>query len=201
MDSREETTRLYDKWAEKNFIDWFNNEALLPTLGEFISLLPQYPTVLDLGCGTGGESKRVSNLGADVIGIDLSKESIKYAQENVKNARFYVMNILDMKFEEQQFDGVFEAGVLFHFNETEQRNILEDLHRYIKGNGLFLSYYPEGNFEGMDEFDIEGIKYRRYARRIPKQVWINTVELFGFELLKEMEFNLGRFRALLFKKI
>jgi SAM-dependent methyltransferase len=200
MDQRKETIKLYDRWAEKNFNDWFNNEALLPTLREFISLLPKNPMVLDLGCGTGGESKRVINLGADVVGIDLSKKSIKYAKENVKNGTFYIMNILEMQFQEHQFDGVFEAGVLFHFNETEQRNIVEDLYRIIKDNGYFLSYYPEGDFEGIDEFDIEGKKYTRYARRIKKEVWVKTVEVFGFNFIKEMTLNIGTFRSLLFRK-
>ena len=63
MNPSEEAIRFYDKMAKQNYKDWFNNDALLPTLTEFIRLLPPNPIVLDLGCGTGGESKRVINLG------------------------------------------------------------------------------------------------------------------------------------------
>jgi 2-polyprenyl-3-methyl-5-hydroxy-6-metoxy-1,4-benzoquinol methylase len=200
MDVREKTTQFYDRMAEKNFNDWFNNDALLPILEEFISLIPKNPKVLDLGCGTGGESKRVQKLGADVIGIDLSSESIKYAQENVKGASFYVMNILDMQFENYFFHGVFEAGVLFHFSQIEQEIILRKIFSIIKDSGIFLTIYPEGNYEGIEEFDIEGQKYQRYARKIEKELWKTTVENVGFKFIKEMPLNIGKFRPLFFTK-
>jgi 2-polyprenyl-3-methyl-5-hydroxy-6-metoxy-1,4-benzoquinol methylase len=135
-----------------------------------------------------------------VIGIDLSSESIKYAQENVKDALFLMMNILDMQFENGYFDGVFEAGVLFHFSQIEQESILCKLFSIIKGSGIFLSIYPEGNYEGIEEFDIDGEKYQRYARKIKKELWITTVENAGFQFVKEMPFNIGKFRPLFFKR-
>jgi len=187
--------------AKQNFNDWFNNDALLPTLKDFVSYLPKKPKVLDLGCGTGGESKRVISLGADVVGIDLSSESIKYAKENVGNGTFYVMNILDMNFNSSFFDGVFEAGVLFHFNEAEQTKILNKIKHVLKNKGIFLSYYPEGNYEGMEKFEIEKNIFRRYARKISKETWIKAVEGSGFTFLKEMYFNIGTFRPLLFTSI
>jgi 2-polyprenyl-3-methyl-5-hydroxy-6-metoxy-1,4-benzoquinol methylase len=201
MDAREETVQLYDKWANQNFTDWFNNDALLPSLTDFVSYLPIKPKVLDLGCGTGGESKRVISLGADVIGIDLSTESIKYAKANVGNGTFYVMNILEMTFENACFDGVFEAGVLFHFTENEQIEILNKLKLILKNKGMFLSFYPEGNYEGMEEFKINGEVFRRYARKISKEIWIKTVEGTGFTFIKEMYLNIGTFRPLLFTSI
>ena len=201
MDARKETTQLYDKWAKQNFTDWFNNDALLPTLTDFVSYLPIKSKVLDLGCGTGGESKRVISLGADVVGIDLSSESIKYAKENVSNGTFYVMNILEMTFEKSFFNGIFEAGVLFHFNENEQIQILDKLKSILKNRGMFLSYYPEGNYEGMEEFKIDDKMFRRYARKINKETWIKTVEGSGFVFIKEMNLNIGRFKPLLFTSI
>jgi 2-polyprenyl-3-methyl-5-hydroxy-6-metoxy-1,4-benzoquinol methylase len=200
MNPSEETIRFYDRMAKQIFNDWFDNDALLPTLNEFIYLLPQKPKVLDLGCGTGGESKRVMKLGADVIGIDLSKESIKFAKENIKEANFYVMNILEMTFDDRYFHGVFEAGVLFHFTEKEQIIILGNIHKILKDDGVFLSYYPEGNYEGMEEFNIDGQIYSRYARKIKKDVWKLTVEESGFVFIKELSFNIGTFRPLVFKK-
>lgn len=72
---KEETKNFYNKTAHQSFKDWFNNPALLPTLSVFIQHLPEKPLVLDLGCGTGGESKRLLELGAKVTGIDFSEKS------------------------------------------------------------------------------------------------------------------------------
>lgn len=43
-----------DKWAE----EWYKNETLLPYLKEFVKLLPQNSTVLDLCCGAGYEDRK-----------------------------------------------------------------------------------------------------------------------------------------------
>jgi 2-polyprenyl-3-methyl-5-hydroxy-6-metoxy-1,4-benzoquinol methylase len=96
MNEREETINFYNKTAEKSFNEWFNNPALLETEKSFVRELKGNPLILDLGCGTGGESKRLIELGADVIGIDLSNESIKYAVKNVPKGKFSLMDILKM---------------------------------------------------------------------------------------------------------
>jgi hypothetical protein len=55
------TKDFYNKtageWADK----WYEDEALLPYLKEFISFLSQNPNVLDLCCGAGYESMRMKN--------------------------------------------------------------------------------------------------------------------------------------------
>jgi len=49
---------------------------------EFVSLLPHNPRVLDLGCGPENESMRLHYAGADVLGIDFSKECILFGLFN-----------------------------------------------------------------------------------------------------------------------
>jgi hypothetical protein len=89
---------------------------------------------------------------------------------------------------------------LFHFNEEEQKQILEKIFNILKDEGRFLSYYPEGDFEGMDTFKIEGKEYRRYARRTPIDEWIKNVEVAGLTKYRRMEFGIGTFRAIEFQK-
>ena len=69
-----------EKWAE----EWYTNESVLPYLKHLMKLLPNNPTVVDLCCGAGYESMRLKNLGANVIGLDLSENSIKIAKELTK---------------------------------------------------------------------------------------------------------------------
>jgi SAM-dependent methyltransferase len=200
MNRREETIDYYDHIAEKSFKDWFNNPALLPTLKDFIDNLPKNPLILDLGCGTGGESKRLIELGANVIGIDLSRKSIQYAIDNIPKGKFFIMDILKMEFEKEQFDGIMEAGVLFHFTEEEQKVILKKIFSILKTNGIFISYYPEGNYEGMEEFHIGEKTYRRYARKTTMDIWGKNVEAAGFKKYRRLEFSIGTFKAIEFQK-
>jgi SAM-dependent methyltransferase len=200
MNNREETIKFYDAIAEKSFKEWFNNDALLPTLHDFIASLPNKPRVLDLGCGTGGESKRLISLGAKVIGIDLSEKSIRYAISNVPEGEFHVMDILSMTFPDSHFDGVMEAGVLFHFPEIEQISILKKIYSIMTKDGFFLSINPEGSFEGFEDFNIDGLTYKRYARKTFITEWIDTVGEIGFSIKKRLVFDIGTFKAILFTK-
>jgi SAM-dependent methyltransferase len=200
VDRKKETARYYDAVAEQSFAEWFGNDALLPTLKAFSRRLSEKPLVLDLGCGTGGESKRMIGLGADVIGIDNSLESIKLARANVPEARFIFQDILKMHFNAGSFDGVFEAGVLFHFKKREQARILWMIRAMLKPGGTFLSIYPEGNFEGYDEMKQGERTYKRYARRISKEDWKGMVERRALIFVEELPFEIGRFKALLFTK-
>lgn len=135
MNIKEETKYFYNQIAEYSFKTWFNNKTLLPVLKQFIKKLPEKPKVLDLGCGVGGESKRLVGLGATVIGIDNSEKSIEIAKENIPEAEFYLMDILKMKFHPNSFNGVLDAAVLFHFTENEQ---IETLKKYSRMRFKYL---------------------------------------------------------------
>lgn len=181
MNIQDEITKFYDYIAPESFSKWFNNETLLPILKKFVNKLKETPLILDLGCGTGGESKRLVNLGASVIGIDLSDKSLKYAKENVLKAQFIKMNINRLAFKKNYFDGILEAGVLFHFNKEEQTLIIKELLEILKPAGIFLSIYPIGNDEGIQDIVINEHNFKRYRRLLHAEEWIQFLLNNGFK--------------------
>jgi SAM-dependent methyltransferase len=72
----EDIRSFYDAIAEKTADDWYPNNILLPTIRDFLSLLPQKPRVLDLGCGPGYESLRWASAGAEAVGESTSVRKI-----------------------------------------------------------------------------------------------------------------------------
>jgi 2-polyprenyl-3-methyl-5-hydroxy-6-metoxy-1,4-benzoquinol methylase len=201
MDPRIENINFYNQIAEQSFIEWFNNETLLPLLREFIGLLPNNPKVLDLGCGTGGESKRLINLGANITGIDISSNSISFAKEHLPEGVFINDDIIKHRFDKNEFDGVLDSACLFHFPENEQNEILNNIHAYIKDDGILLSINPEGNIEGFEERQINGKVVFRYVNRVEKTKWIKQVEGKGFRYIKELQFGFYNFKTILFRNI
>lgn len=198
MNDKNETRKFYNRISQESFDEWFDNPALLPALSQFVKNLPDNPAVLDLGCGTGGESRRLVQLGARVTGIDFSEKSIQFARENVPEAEFILKNILEMDFPAASFDAVIEAGVLFHFNEKEQDMILGNIISILKPHGRFLSFCAEGDSEGMQEMDVNGEKYFRYSRRISVPAWTDQVIKRGFQSFSKYDFSLGPFRCVEF---
>lgn len=74
--------------------------------------------VLDLGCGSGEFSYNLAQIGATVYGIDLSKELIALAKQNISgytpSPLFIVMDAHSTAFPDNFFDFIFGNGILHH---------------------------------------------------------------------------------------
>ena len=82
--------------------------------------LPKGSRVLDVGCGIGGSSRILANYyGFNVTGITISPAQVRRAKELTHNeckCDFKVMDALDLKFEDGEFDGVWSVEAGAHMN-------------------------------------------------------------------------------------
>ena len=98
--------------------------------------------VLDLGCGPGLYAERLCQAGAKVVGIDISKRSIEYAEKSAARAgldiEYHCMNFLDMDYNEE-FDAVIQVyGELCTFSNDMRDRFLNLIHRALKKDGVFI---------------------------------------------------------------
>lgn len=93
---------------------------------EMLSSLPDDLSgwrVLDAGCGTGAMSLELSRRGADVVGVDLAPEIIRFARETLPqdhgpgNVEFHAGDMLGESFGE--FDAVMAMDSLIHYQEAD----------------------------------------------------------------------------------
>ncbi len=120
--------------------------ALMAEMGAIMSLLPNPPAkVLDMGCGTGWTSIFFAKRGYDVVGVDISSESIKHAaakktQEKLKNLRFvqwdYEKNINSYS----NFDCVVFIDSLHH--AVNEEKALRTAYNSLKPNGICIVSEP-----------------------------------------------------------
>lgn len=101
---------------------------------------------LDAGCGGGRYSLAMSRLGAHVTGIDISEASIADARRRcgeMPGIKFQVGTILEMPFEDGQFDFACCSGVLHH---TASPSVgLSELARVLRPGGIvYLLVYGIG---------------------------------------------------------
>jgi len=100
--------------------------------------------VLDVGCGVGGTSRYLAkSLGTDasVTGITLSPNQVKRATElaveqGVNNAKFTVMNALEMDFPDNSFDVVWACESGEHMPDKEA--YINEMMRVLKPGGKFV---------------------------------------------------------------
>ena len=97
--------------------------------------------VLDYGCGTGGFSFKLVQMGAIVYGIDISKEMIllakKHICQGIRPPEFLICDAHRTSFPDAFFDVIFGNGILHHLDlEIAFREIA----RILKpgGRGYFM---------------------------------------------------------------
>lgn len=91
--------------------------------------------VLDLAAGTGDSSLGFLKRGARVVGLDLSFNMLKVAQEKIVHPDFAVMHgsAYEMPFQDRSFDGLTCAFGIRNMHETPKA--LAEIYRVLKPGG------------------------------------------------------------------
>ena len=102
--------------------------------------LPKGSNVLDLACGKGRHALQVHQLGYDVIGIDLSEESIAYASRLEEEGLHFLrgdMRELDI---DAKFDLTLNLFTSFgYFREIgDNLKVLRGLEKHLKEDGMII---------------------------------------------------------------
>jgi SAM-dependent methyltransferase len=109
--------------------------------------IPANGKILDLGCGPGLYTKRFSDMGYDVTGIDYSKRSIAYAKSQDTKTEYLYKNYLEI-----DFTDTFNAVTLIYCDYAallpdERQTLVQKVYKALKPGGLFiLDVFSEKHF-------------------------------------------------------
>lgn len=102
--------------------------------------IPTRSHILDLACGKGRHSVFMEKMGMDVMGVDLSENSIEFAKQFEND--FLKFGVHDMRKElsVSTFDFVFNLFTSFGYFDSKAENldVLKSVHRMLKPNGVVL---------------------------------------------------------------
>ena len=148
------------KLMYKSTIDYYNNNAeeycaatnnadLSDTYYKFESLLPVHGSILDVGCGSGRDSRHFSNKGYCVTAIDPSNEMCRIAKGipgiSVKN-----ISVSDIDcFEE--YDGIWACASLLHISINDMTSVFKRLFNALKPGGVLYASWKYGSTERYDD--------------------------------------------------
>ena len=186
MDDRELVTkntynRIAEKWTrEHNTPDYWKEE-----LGVFSRLLPK-GKILDVGCGPGRHYELFQQGGYDYMGVDYSKGLLAIARAEFPKAKFIEGNILDLPFQENEFDGFWAAASLLHIPKEKIPKALENIQKVVKPGGIgFVSLKKgEGEKVVVDEDDAEDQRFFAYWQ---KEEFQNVLGKSGFQVVNFFE--------------
>ena len=84
--------------------------------------LPEHAKVLDLACGKGRHAIYLNQLGFDVVGVDLSENSITIANKNANATLHFQVHDMRHSFEEK-YDAIFNLFTSFGYFENDDDHL------------------------------------------------------------------------------
>ncbi len=170
----------------KPFSD-INCGEFLMGIGGVMSLLPKPPAkLLDLGCGTGWTSVFFAKTGYEVTGVDISEDSISYANkrkegEKLGNLNFIVSDYEDLKFNEE-FDAVVFFDSLHH--SVDEALAIKMAFGSLKKGGVCITSEP-GKGHSKQPTSINAMeKFNVTEKDMPPGKIIKLAKKVGFKRFK-----------------
>jgi len=125
------------KWEAK---EYENNFSFVHHYGEEIINMIDAPAgslVIDLGCGNGALTQKISEKGYSVIGIDDSKDMLKLAGELHPDLKFLKDDARYFSLENKA-DVIFSNAVLHWIDSEDQDKLLKNIRSNLKDNGSLV---------------------------------------------------------------
>lgn len=207
------------------FVDWFDTayyhvlyrnrdekeaERFIQKLMDYLNL-PSNSSLLDLACGKGRHAKFLSEFGHQVLGVDLSPNSIAAASQwSNEQLRFQTHDMREM-LQDTYFDVVFNLFTSFGYfdDESENQRVCSSIAHMLKPQGLLVIDFMNATkvisrLVPEEVKTIDGIEFRITRHSDEKHIYKNIEVLDGDINVQYMErvqaLKLTDFRSLLASK-
>lgn len=168
----------FAKWFDTKYYHILYKDRDYQEAGMFIDNitsylnLPEKAKVLDLACGKGRHSIYLNKLGFDVVGADLSENSINEAKKHENESLHFVVHDMREPFE-QKFDAVFNLFTSFGYFDNDEDNLTTL--KAIK--------------ESLNEYGFAVLDFMNVEKVIPNLVTseVKTVEGIDFHIKRRFE--------------
>jgi len=148
-EQEKKTIKAYGRIAsERRDSGYWDKEFWREEFDEFQKILPT-GRILDLGCGVGRDSHLFLETGYEYVGIDLSETSLDIARMEYPEADFRVMDMYELSFADNSFDGFWAVGAFLHAPKSNVRLLLREARRVAKEGGLGFVVMQKGPAERM----------------------------------------------------
>ena len=139
-------TITYYNQNAADFVANTQNADMSNLYQKFLAYLPATGKILDLGCGSGRDTKYFMQQGYDVTAIDGTPALCQIAQE-FTGQKVHCMTFDQIKWE-NTFDGIWACASLLHLTKHELPSIFFKLATALKKSGYLYASFKYGSFEG-----------------------------------------------------
>ncbi|MBR5041094.1 MAG: class I SAM-dependent methyltransferase [Clostridiales bacterium] len=139
------TIEYYNENADK-FIQDTQMVSMSEVQELFLQKIPEHGAILDLGCGSGRDSKVFLDLGYKLISVDGSEKMCE-ATTALTGIPTICSSFQDYE-PETEFDGIWACASLLHLKPEEIRPVVSNLAKALKPDGCFYMSFKYGEFQG-----------------------------------------------------
>lgn len=148
-----------------------SDAALIDTL---LEELPEDAVVLDAGCGDG--ARTLANLPDTAIGLDISREGLRLADEN-DFERLVQGDMVSLPIATESIDGITAYHAVFHVPRERHADVFSEFARVLKDGGVLLMTLPGGSYETVRRGWMGG---RMFFSSLGRERTLATLEDAGF---------------------
>ncbi len=123
-------------------------------------------SVLDLACGKGRHAKYLSELGLNVMGVDLSAQSIDFASQHSHNGLSFQVHDMRDVIPNVEFDVIFNLFTSFGYfdDDLDNHKVLQSVSNMLKPGGRLVIDFMNAvkvinKLVLTEKKDIEGIRF------------------------------------------
>ncbi len=149
MQNKKAEKAFFAEFAADRKYDVFDERGYQRLLQEFSRLVrsSRGERFLDIGCGTGAFTGRLTRLGLTGVALDLSLHNVRLASSEFPEADFLAGDAEALPFSDNQFDIVTFSGILHHL--ASMHGALAESYRVLKPGGRLFAYDPNGRNPAM----------------------------------------------------
>ncbi len=175
------TKKVYEKTAE-HYDSIRRDVSEMKYLTDFFIKNVKGNEILDMGCAAGRDAKYFHDEGLDVTGIDFTKKFIQMSRLKAPKARFIQMDIRDLKFKDDKFDGIWCCAALLHIRKKQDKKTLKGFRRILRNNGLLYISVKKGTGEKM-VMKEEYLGNEKFFAFYDKEEFEELVKKSGFKIM------------------
>lgn len=188
----EDYKRDTDYWNEYYKKTDINEPSLFAQ--EIGDMLIPAKNILELGCGNGRDSLYFLRLGLNVTAIDSSDGVIAQLKEKYEENNIYFICddfVSSSAIFSGEYDYVYSRFTLHAINEIQETEVLHNVYKVLKTNGLFFievrsvndELYGKGEKVGENSYIFNG----HFRRFIKMEDLVNKMKAIGFEIVNAVE--------------
>jgi ubiquinone/menaquinone biosynthesis C-methylase UbiE len=152
-------------------------------LQKLLSLVPENPEIVDLGCGPGVPFDRfLVSRGARITGVDFCTKHIALAKRNVPSGTFVEADFSKLDLESNSFDAALSLYAIFHLPRDEHEAVIAKLARVLKPNGLLLANFSAAAFDYGEDANWTGARMA-WSSHAP-ETYRRLLSEAGFEIVE-----------------